>query len=280
MHRMAAALMGALVLGLSGCALQSATMGSSYSVSVGQGSTDGRSTSDISKGSLRKEVFALVSSAENSTTDYADQYAYIEDIGDGRGYTAGIIGFTTGTGDLLEVVKRYCELEPGNELERYIPALKNAVGTDSLKGLGEEFERAWRCAASDPKMIKAQNDILDEQYTNPAMRYARKDGLGPLGQYIYYDALVVHGSGNADDEDSFEAIRKNALRAAPAPASGGDEGTYLEAFLDARVPVMKLEAAHSDLSRLNAQRKFIKEGKFNLELPLSWTMYGERYSLN
>lgn len=53
---------------------------------------------DISQGVLRKEVFALVSSAENSTTDYTRQDAYIEDIGDGRGYTAGIIGFTTGTG--------------------------------------------------------------------------------------------------------------------------------------------------------------------------------------
>ena len=78
---------------------------------------------DISQGILRKEVFALVSSAENSTTDYTGQYAYIEDIGDGRGYTAGIIGFTTGTGDLLDVINRYTELKPENALEKYIPAL-------------------------------------------------------------------------------------------------------------------------------------------------------------
>ena len=82
---------------------------------------------DISSGKLRKEVFALVSSAENSSTDYAEQYAYIEDIGDGRGYTAGIIGFTTGTGDLLEVVERYTELEPENELKKYIPYLQQAA---------------------------------------------------------------------------------------------------------------------------------------------------------
>lgn len=69
----------------------------------------GAETGDISSGALRKEVFALVSSAENSTTDYAEQYAYIEDIGDGRGYAAGTIGFTSGTGDLLEVVKRCTE---------------------------------------------------------------------------------------------------------------------------------------------------------------------------
>lgn len=49
----------------------------------------------ISSGALRKEVFALVSSAENSTLDYSKQHSYIEDIHDGRGYTAGIIGFTS-----------------------------------------------------------------------------------------------------------------------------------------------------------------------------------------
>ena len=115
---------------------------------------------DISSGELRKEVFALVSSAENSSTDYAEQYAYIEDIEDGRGYTAGIIGFTTGTGDLLEVVERYTELKPENELEKYIPALKQVNGTDSHNGLGETFERAWKEAAQSDEMTQAQNDVL------------------------------------------------------------------------------------------------------------------------
>ena len=47
----------------------------------------------------REIFYSIVSSAENSTLDYKEQYSYIEDIGDGRGYTAGIIGFTSGTGD-------------------------------------------------------------------------------------------------------------------------------------------------------------------------------------
>ena len=68
-------------------------------------STDEISVEDISCGILRKEVFALVSSAENSDMDYSLQYGYIEDIGDGRGYTGGIIGFTTCTGDVPDVVE-------------------------------------------------------------------------------------------------------------------------------------------------------------------------------
>lgn len=71
-------------------------------------SSDEISEEDISDGILRKEVFALVSSAENSDTDYSLQYGYIEDIGDGRGYTGGIIDFTTGTDDLPDVVELSC----------------------------------------------------------------------------------------------------------------------------------------------------------------------------
>lgn len=238
---------------------------------------DGDAAADISSGQLRKEAFALVSSAENSSTDYAEQYTYIEDIGDGRGYTAGIIGFTTGTGDLLEVVERYTELKPENELKKYIPALEQVNGTDSHDGLGNAFENAWRDAAQSAEMIQAQNDILDAQYMNVALQYAKEDGLRPLGQYIYYDALVVHGSG--DSEDSFEAIRDTTLEKENAPSNGGDERTFLMAFLDARVPVMQMEAAHSDLSRLNAQREFLSEENFDLALPLEWVMYGEPFSL-
>lgn len=43
-----------------------------------------------------------------SDTDYSLQYGYIEDIGDGRGYTAGIIDFTTGIGGLPDVVELSC----------------------------------------------------------------------------------------------------------------------------------------------------------------------------
>lgn len=126
-------------------------------------------------------------------------------------------------------------------------------------------------------MIQTQNDILDEQYMFPAVEYANKDGLSPLGQYIYYDALVVHGSG--DSEDCFEAIRDAALEKKQTPSDGGDEADYLNAFLDARIPIMQLEEAHSDLSRIDAQRKFLNEENFDLKLPLEWKMYGDAFSL-
>lgn len=44
---------------------------------------------------------------------------------------------------MLEVVERYTELKPENELEKYIPALEQVNGTDSHDGLGNAFEKAW-----------------------------------------------------------------------------------------------------------------------------------------
>src|SRR5881394_4182116 len=67
----------------------------------------------------------LVSSAENSSLDWKAQYKYIEDIHDGRGYTAGIIGFCSGTGDMLDLVTLYAKRVPGNVLAKYLPALRN-----------------------------------------------------------------------------------------------------------------------------------------------------------
>src|SRR5687767_10319610 len=78
----------------------------------------------------RKDVaMRLVSSAENSSLDWRAQFAYIEDIGDGRGYTAGIIGFCSGTGDMLELVEAYTVAAPGNGLARFLPALRAVNGT-------------------------------------------------------------------------------------------------------------------------------------------------------
>lgn len=233
----------------------------------------------IAEGQLRDTVFALVSSAENSTIDYEDEYGYIEDIGDGRGYTCGIIGFTTATGDALDVVRAYLALAPSdNPLAPYVSALEAAVGSDTHDGLGAGFEAAWKKAADSSAMRQAQDAVLDEQYMLPAVADARTDGLSPLGQYIYYDALVVHGPG--DDEDSFGGIRAAAKARAKTPAAGGDEKAYLEAFLKARKAVMLKEEAHSDLSRINVQQRFLDEGNYQLVRPLRWTMYGDEFSLS
>lgn len=227
----------------------------------------------------KKEIaMKLVSSAENSSLDWKAQYGYIEDIDDGRGYTAGIIGFCSGTGDMLDLVELYTQRKPGNVLAKYLPALRKVDGSDSHEGLDPNFTKDWKKAAQDSAFQKAQNDERDRVYFNPAVKQGKADGIGTLGQFAYYDAIVMHGDGG--DSTGFSSIRKRALTKAKPPAQGGDEVKYLHAFLDARVWAMKQEEAHEDTSRVDtAQRVFLNKKNLNLNPPLDWKVYGESFHI-
>ncbi|MER6590274.1 chitosanase [Micromonospora purpureochromogenes] len=223
----------------------------------------------------KKDVaMQLVSAAENSSLDWRAQFSYTEDIGDGRGYTAGIIGFCSGTGDMLELVEAYTRTKPGNVLAGYLPALRAVNGTDSHAGLDPYFPRDWRTAAADPVFRVAQEAERDRVYFNPSVRDGKADGVRALGQFAYYDAAVMHGY------EGMRGIRSRALTRAKPPAQGGDERTWLNAFLDERVAEMRKEPAHSDTSRVDtAQRVFLNNGNFNLNTPLVFAVYGDQYRI-
>ncbi|MET7700438.1 chitosanase [Streptomyces sp. NPDC005485] len=217
----------------------------------------------------------IVASAENSTLDWRSAYGYVEDIGDGQGYTAGVIGFCTGTHDLLTLVEGYTEDRPGNGLARYLPALRKVDGTDSHAGL-EGFPAAWKQEARVGAFRAAQDAERDRVYFDPAVRLAKLDGLGTLGQFIYYDAMVMHGPGT--NADSFHGLRERAAREADPPSAGGDEKAYLDVFLDIRRTTMKSKNPDRDTTRIDtAQRRFLHDGNLALKPPLTWKVYGETY---
>ncbi|MEV6490287.1 chitosanase, partial [Actinoplanes sp. NPDC051633] len=214
----------------------------------------------------------LISTAENSSLNWRAQYGYIEDIGDGRGYTGGLVGFCSGTSDMLAVVVEYTRRKPVNVLAKFIPALRTVDGSDSHAGLDPGFTTAWRTAATDPVFQKVQEDERDRMYFDPAVTMARADGVRAMGQFAYYDAAVMHGM------NGMKQIRAAALRSASTPKLGGDELTWLNAFLNARARAMKTEEAHSDTSRVDtAQRVFLKAGNLDLNTPLAWAVYGDRF---
>ncbi|TCC01595.1 chitosanase [Kribbella soli] len=225
---------------------------------------------------VKKEIAQqIVSSAENSSLNWRDQFGYIEDIDDGRGYTAGIIGFCSGTHDMLELVEYYTDQVPDNPLAEYLPALREVDGSDSHEGLDPGFTDAWKQAATTTEFQAAQEHERDRVYFNPAVTLAKQDGLRTLGQFAYYDAIVMHGEGGLD------SIRADAKDHADTPADGGDETEYLNAFLDARVVEMKKEEAHEDTSRVDtAQRVFLDNGNLDLNTPLAWAVYGEPFRID
>ncbi|MGW8061182.1 chitosanase [Streptomyces ziwulingensis] len=220
----------------------------------------------------------LVSSAEASTTQWRTSYGTIDDVGDGCGYTAGIIGFCTGTHDLLALVERYTEAHPGNGLAAYLPALREVDGTDSHEGLDPGFTAAWRAEAELPAFREAQETERDRVYFEPAVRLAKLDGLGTLGQFVYFDAMVFHGPDT--DAEGFYGLRERTMRKAKTPGQGGDEKTYLNAFLDVRRAAMRAKRPGTDTSRVDtAQRRFLEAGNMELDTPLVWEVYGATYKL-
>jgi chitosanase len=221
----------------------------------------------------------LVSTAENSSRNWRAQYRYIQydvehNAAENRGYTGGIIGFTSRTHDMLAVVRRYVRHEPRDPLASFLPALRRVDGTSSRRGLGRPFVRAWHRAAEDPVFRHAQNHFRDAWYFDPAVHLAQRDGLLDLGQFAYYDAAVVHGL------DGLRTVRRHARAHAETPSDGGDETAYLRAFLKERIAFMRREQAHQDVTRITtAQQVFLEGGNLRLRLPLHWKVYGDRYHL-
>lgn len=100
---------------------------------------------------------------ENDTTDL--QYAYCENIHDGRGFTAGRAGFTTGTSDGYEVVKKYTAHHANNPLAKFLPELEKLThsGSGSVSHLSG-YCNAWKEAAKDAAFRKVQDEVSDELY--------------------------------------------------------------------------------------------------------------------
>jgi len=65
----------------------------------------------------------IISIFENGTPNL--QYDYIEHIDDQHGYTAGIAGYTSATGDMLEVIEKYTQIKFNNVLRKSIYVLKD-----------------------------------------------------------------------------------------------------------------------------------------------------------
>lgn len=174
---------------------------------------------------------ALISEFEFSRP--LPQYCDFEALGDGRGYTVGRAGFTTATGDLLEVVEIYDQLEAGNPLEPFLPRLEQLATAASGETSGlDGFRAAWREACTDPLDRRAQDQVSDRDYYEPAVALWRELGLRtPLALAVLYDTMVQHGGGS--DPDGAPALVERTLAGVGSVRRAG-ERRWLLAFLAVR----------------------------------------------
>lgn len=226
------------------------------------------------QGEQKRRAEALTSVFENGTPTI--NYAAIEQLDDGRGYTAGRAGFTTATGDAFLVVKRYTERVPQNPLAKYLPTLERLAESESnnVSEL-EGFAAAWREAAHDARFRAAQDAINDELYFEPAMDMAKSLGVATaLGQAILYDTIIQHGGGtDADGLSALVARTKN--RVGGTPKTGIAESQWLSAFLDVRAQDL-LHPANTatqevwavSVSRVRVFEKLLRDNNLALRGPI------------
>lgn len=216
----------------------------------------------------------LTSLFENSTTEL--QYSYIEDIHDGRGFTAGRAGFCTGTGDFYEVVVDYTHRVPHNPLAQYLPELRQLAAhesgrTDRLPNI----VHAWHEAARDPAFRAVQDGVVDKLYYSVAMAFADEHGCRlPLSLAALYDAVIQHGAGN--DPDGLPAlIARTSGVVGGDPRHGADERRWLKVFLRVRRQDLAYaedadtrEAWSESTGRADVFLSLANEGNYDLAGPI------------
>ena len=215
------------------------------------------------------------------------RYDYIENINDGRGYTAGRAGFTTATGDLVLVVERYAALVPKNPLADYLPRLHELAdsGSDSVVGL-DGLPNAWQAAAADSFFRQAQDDIVDQEYIRPAVAHWRALGLtSNLSLAALYDAAIQHGDG--DDPDSLGAmIDRASARTGGTPAQGISETLWLSHFLQVRRETLAFATDpatrsgwNESVERADVFRELLSANNLTLSGPFTFHVYGDAFTI-
>lgn len=179
----------------------------------------------------------VVSCFENNTPII--QYGYIENLNDGRGYTAGKAGFTSANGDLLEVVKKYTTLNPQNSLSNFIPILQTlADNGDSNVTALTNLPTEWLANSSNPLFIEAQNYVADLNYYDPAVEACQDNGLKmPLSLLCLYDCCIQHGDGN-DPDGLYSIIDKTNVAQGGSPNDGANELEWIIKFNTIRKSVL------------------------------------------
>ncbi|KAI8916258.1 lysozyme-like domain-containing protein, partial [Gorgonomyces haynaldii] len=166
------------------------------------------------------------------------QFDFCKNINDGRGYTAGIVGFTTGTQDAYAVVKEYNELDGHtNEFQNYTTRLSQLASSSRTNGDTnglQGFCLAWHTASANSVFRQVQINKMNQFYYNTALSKAQSAGLvnpSSIGQF--YDAAIQHG---VEGDDGLQDMISRT-KATP-PSQGGDEIQFIKTFMDTRKQIL------------------------------------------
>jgi chitosanase len=215
-------------------------------------------------------ILKLVSIAENSSTEWQKQINYIENINDGRGYTISIVGFCTGTGDFIQVLKEIQKIDSNHPLVKFIPSVEKVDGTSSVKGLEGLPDTMKAIGINDAVFNQAMWLIIKKLYWGPALEYCERHNLtSNLSKYIAYDTILNFGIWNYNKKYNLDSIVNS------------DETTFLEKFLEFKQKTIEADKSLGDSkkNRVDMQKKLLSDKNFSLSLPMTVSCYGDTFTI-
>lgn len=182
--------------------------------------------------------------------------------GDTGHLTFGRSQTTLGSGNLHDLLQRYCRNDGARFGQRLVPWLPRFAAVDL--GLDNEprLHNLLRATADDPVMRETQDQFFDEVYWQTAARIAANLGVtSALGTAVVYDS-TVHGS--------WKAMRDRTIAQSGSIAALGEK-KWIAAYVATRRAWLT-KHPRSDLRktayRMDAFQRLIEQGYWGLELPL------------
>ena len=182
--------------------------------------------------------------------------------GDTGHLTFGRSQTTLGSGNLADLIQRYC----GNPGARFATRLATFVDKIAAKDFAldtdQKLHNVLRATADDPVMRETQDLFFDQVYWQPAERAAMQLGITtPLGVAVVYDS-TVHGS--------WKLIRDRTIEKAGTIAALGERG-WINAYVTVRFDWLHTNP-RTDLRattyRMDAFRRLIDQQFWGLDLPM------------
>jgi chitosanase len=212
----------------------------------------------------KKNILRLTSIFENSNMEF--QWGYCENINDGRGYTCGISGFCSGTGDLVEVFAEYCWLRPDDKKAKDIYKILERTNNDDTSKLSE-LPKFFTDNKDNDQFKSAQVVITNKLYVQGCNRicttFMIRTALG-VGQI--FDACTNHGESGA---------KEIALRVGNLP-----EQEWITNFLTERKKILAADKTWKEaIDRINVYQKLQKEENYDLKSPIKVKCYGDNFIL-
>jgi chitosanase len=221
-------------------------------------------------------IMSMVSIAENSNTAWWTNYNYCEDIKDGRGFTVSLVGFCSGTGDLLEVVRDVQRMSPNHPLAQFIPALVKANGSPTHKGL--ENLCSTIKSSGDSVWKKAVWQGIQREYLSTALDWAAKKKLTSVfSKGFLFDVALNHGASGLDQ------IAKYVKSGVQPPSNGGGEVAYMQAYIQARIYVVQVidpSTNNGQADRMLMWKSVLDKNNLGLKRPMTLKCYGDTFTIS